>query len=216
MDAPRLDPAAVVWNRPPADRNGRPLLVLVHGRGGAEHDFDPFLFQLPHEYAIAAVRAPHAHNRGWAWYPTKPPGGGLTFSEIANRAADTLLDWVRGQPGHPAVDLLGFSQGAALAVHTLRRDPHAIRAVVALAGFRAHGRQAGDSKLRATQHPAFFGHGSRDDVIPPKDADHLQEWLRKHTDVEVHRYPELAHWMSREQFDDVSAFLRRLPLAGSF
>ncbi|MFC0681329.1 alpha/beta hydrolase [Lysobacter korlensis] len=207
MDAPTLDADAVVWSRPPEGRAGRPLLVLVHGFGGHEHDFDPFLPLLPDDYSIASVRAPFAHNRGWAWYPRVPRTSELTFSAIANRAADALLGWVRDQTGHPAVDLLGFSQGGSVAVHALRRDPAAIRAIVTLAGFRAPGRQAGDVELRAHPHRAFFGHGGLDDVIPPQDADRLEAWLRRHTLLDAHRYPELDHWMSEAQFTDVGAFL---------
>jgi phospholipase/carboxylesterase len=211
VDALSVDPDAVLWNRPPDDRSGRPLLVLVHGFGGNEHDFDPFLPQLPDDYAVASVRGPLPHNQGWAWYPRHPRASGLTFSAIANRASDALLGWVRNQAQHPAVDLLGFSQGGSVAVHALRRDPEMIRAVVTLAGFRAPGRQAGDAELRARPHPAFFGHGALDDVIPPRDADRLEAWLRTHTALEAHRYENLAHWMSTEQVDDVAAFLRRVP-----
>ena len=210
MEAPRLDPDAVVWNRPANDRSDRPLLVLVHGFGGHEHDFDPFLPQLPDDYAVASVRGPFAHNRGWAWYPRDSRAAAVPFSAVANRAADALLGWVRDQSTHPAVDLLGFSQGGSVAVHALRRDPAAIRAIVTLAGFRARGRQAGDAELRARPHPAFFGHGSLDDVIPPADADRLEAWLRRHTELEAHRYPELNHWMSAGQFDDVASFLRKV------
>jgi phospholipase/carboxylesterase len=206
VDQLRLDPDAVAWNRPPTDRAGRPLLVLLHGLGGHERDFEAFVASLPVDYAIASVRAPHPHRSGWGWFrPGNEPG--LTFSQVANRAADALLDWVRDQTGHPAVDLLGFSQGGSVAVHALRRDPAAIRAVVTLAGFRAPGRQTGDADLRARPHRAFFGHGGRDDVIPPADADRLEEWMRHHTRLEAHRYPDLDHWMSDEQFSDVRAFL---------
>jgi phospholipase/carboxylesterase len=207
LNSPRVDPDAVVWNRPANDRIGRPLLVLVHGFGGHEHDFDPFLSKLPDDYAIASVRGPLGHGRGWAWYPRDSRAAGMTFSTVANQAADALLGWVRDQAAHPSVDLLGFSQGGSVAVHALRRDPAAVRAIVTLAGFRAPGRQAGDAELRARPHPAFFGHGERDDVISRADSDRLEEWLRRHTRLEAHRYPELNHWMSDEQLDDVHAFL---------
>ena len=206
MEALRLDPDAVLWNRVPADRDGRPLLVLLHGFGGNERDFEAFVDSLPGDYAIASVRAPLPHKSAWAWFrPGNEPG--LTFSQVANRAADALLGWLREQQGFPSVDLLGFSQGGSVAVHAMRRDPAAIRAVVTLAGFRAPGRQAGDAELRADPHPAFLGRGELDDVISRADSDRLEEWLRRHTRLEVHRYPELTHWMSDEQFADVSAFL---------
>ena len=103
MDTLSLDPDAVVWNRPPQDRNGRPLLVLLHGFGGHEHDFDPFVSRLPEGHAIASVRAPLPHRSGWAWFPRNPGGGGLTFAQRTNSAVDALLGWLREQPA-PAVD----------------------------------------------------------------------------------------------------------------
>jgi phospholipase/carboxylesterase len=209
VDAPSLDPGAVVWNRPPEDRSGRPLLVLLHGFGGHEHDLTPFAGRLPCEYAIASVRAPVPKPPGWAWFPRAPRRSGLTFSEAVDLAADALLGWL-ADIAAPSVDLVGFSQGASLAVHAMRRDPAAVRAVVALAGFLAPGRQAGDAELRARPHPVFFGHGGRDDVIGPADADRLEAWLRRHSRLEAHRYPELHHWVSAEQFDDAAGFLQQV------
>lgn len=209
-EAPRVDPDAVVWNRPPRDRHGRPLLVLVHGFGGNEHDFDPFLARLPENYAIASVRAPFPHDRGWTWYPRNSRTSGMTFSAVANQAADALLGWIRHQGPHPRVDLLGFSQGGSVAVHALRREPRTIRSIVTLAGFRAPGRQAGDAELRARPRRAFLGYGLSDDVISTADTDRLEAWLLRHTELESHRYPGLAHRMSDQQMEDVAAFLRRV------
>jgi hypothetical protein len=47
-----------------------------------------------------------------------------------------------------------------------------------------------------------------DDVITPSEADRLEAWLRTHSELEARGYPQLDHWMSAEQLDDVGAFLR--------
>ena len=69
-DAP-LDSEAVRWSVPPAERAGRPLLVLLHGYGSDENDLFGLVPYLPDAFVIASVRAPLAPPwpmMGNAWY----------------------------------------------------------------------------------------------------------------------------------------------------
>jgi len=148
----RLDPDAVLWSAPPAERDGRPLLVVMHGRGSDERDLFSLAPELPAEYVVASVRAPFPEGTGWAWFEAadNPPADPTAAN--ADRAAAAVLAFLDALPFRPsAVGVLGFSQGGAMATHLLRRDPDRIRFAVNLAGFLVNGEQAGDAVLAAAR-----------------------------------------------------------------
>lgn len=195
-----LDASAVIWNRD--DREGRPLLVLLHGLGASEHDLVPLMPLLPGGLAIASVRAPLDFPPGAAWFaPQQTP----ELPREVDAAADALVRWIGAQAGHPSVGVLGFSQGGAIAVHTLRRAPGLAACAVSLAGFLPG--QADDAGLAQQRTPLFVGYGLADDVVPPSWTEMLVGWATPLTDVEVHYYPGVAHAVSEEELRDASAFI---------
>jgi len=196
-----LDASAVIWNRD--DHEGRPLLVILHGLGASEHDFVPIFPLLPGELAIASVRAPIPYPPGAAWFsPQQSPD----LAREMDDAADALVRYIRAESGHPSVGLLGFSQGGAVAVHTLRRAPELADYAVSLAGFLPG--VADDTALGARRPPLFVGYGLADDVVPRAWTDMLIEWATPVTDLETHFYPGLRHAVSEEEIGDVAAFIR--------
>ena len=110
-------------------------------------------------------------------------------------------------PRHPSVGLLGFSQGGAIAVHALRRDPAAINYVVSLAGFLPG--RVDDAELGRRRPPVLLGYGLADDVVPPEWTTMLVDWAEPLVRLETHYYPGLTHAVSDEELADASAFIRR-------
>ena len=67
-----LDADAVLWSHASAERDERPLLVLLHGYGADERDLFGLVPYLPPDFAVAALRAPLAPPfpaPGYSWYP---------------------------------------------------------------------------------------------------------------------------------------------------
>lgn len=205
---PSLDPSVVRWSVPAHERGDRPVLLLLHGYGSDEHDLFGLVPSLPPAFVVASVRAPLAPPwpmPGASWYPIEGLDG--RDPDAVTLAARALLSWIQDAVGEAPVGLLGFSQGGAVALQTLRAAPDAVSFAVVLAGYAAGGELPGDIVLAERRPPVFWGRGAADDVIPPALVDATAQWLPVHSELSGRVYPGLTHSISQDELDDVRAFL---------
>lgn len=206
-DELRIDDTATRWA--PGERDGRPLVVLLHGYGSDEHDLFGLVPHLPDGVAVASIAAPLTPpwpTPGRSWYPI----GDLASRspEPTTAAARALLAWLdAASPAAPSIALLGFSQGAAVSLQALRLAPERFDAVVALSGYATPGDLPRDEELRELRPAVFWGRGTNDDVIPPDLIAHTAVWLPEHSDLSGRVYPGLTHSVSEDELLDVRTFL---------
>lgn len=203
----QLDPHAVLWSSPERERAGRPLLVLLHGYGSHEGDLFSLSPRLPLGPVIASLRAPLEESGGYAWFSRRDNVPGDPRPEDVDAAANAVLAWLDSQQ-FTSVSLLGFSQGAAIALQLLRIAPTRFTATVAIAGFVASGVHAGDADLERLKPPVFWGRGTADSMIPSAAVDRTDAWLPLHADATISIYEGLGHSISAQELHDFSAFLR--------
>ena len=209
----RLDPDAVLWSAEPgADR---PLLVLLHGYGADERDLFGLGDHLPDAFVLAAPRAPLPlpwPSPGYSWYPIE----GLESRDASHvtAAATALLSWIDAHAPAASIGLLGFSQGAAIALQALRLDPKRFAFVVNLSGYATPGDLPRDAELAGIRPPVFWGRGTRDDVIPEFLVAHTMSWLPDHSTLRGRVYEGLTHSVSEQELADVRAFLAAQSDAG--
>lgn len=206
---PPLDDTAVLWSAPPAEREGRPLLVVLHGYGSHEGDLFGLVPYLPAEFVVAAVRAPLSPPfplPGWSWYPIEGLDG--RRSDDITRAAERFLEWLDEVAPTGTVGLLGFSQGGAVSLQSLRLRPERFAFAVNLSGYVDAAPLPTDEALAEVHPPVFWGRGDRDDVIPGPLVAHTIEWLPTHTTLSGRVYAGLGHSVSQQELDDIAAFLR--------
>jgi phospholipase/carboxylesterase len=205
--------------RQPAD-GAAPLLLLLHGYGANERDLFDLADALDPRLHVVSARAPLALPwGGFAWYHLGgAPGRLLPDAESRAAAVATLERFVADLPGRLGADprrvyLLGFSQGAILALGVAARAPQLVAGVVAVSGYL-------DPELLPTDGlPALRGlpilqmHGSYDEVIPVAAA-HATRAALEPSDARYayHEYPvghgihpdglgEIAGWV-RERLDE--------------
>jgi phospholipase/carboxylesterase len=204
----RIDDDAVLWSASPADRAGRPLLVLLHGYNSHEGDLFGLSPYLPLKPAIASLRAPIATGYGHSWFPLPEQFDDELSTEDAEAAATAVIEWLdRVAPDAASVGLLGFSQGGAMAIELLRRAPERFAFAVSLAGFALPGEREGDERMSQLAPPVFWGRGTADDVIPAEAVRKTQEWLPGYAEVDQRVYEGLGHSVSDRELADVTAFL---------
>ncbi len=216
MDDLRIDPDVVLWSADAEGRTDRPLLVLLHGYGADEGDLFALIPFLPADAVYAALRAPLSPPwpaPGHSWYPIEDvTGADLDGRDPARvtAAASAVVQWADAAAG-PArrIGLLGFSQGASVAIQALRLQPARFAFAVNLSGYAAPGALPRDAELAERRVPVFWGRGARDDVIPPALVEHTAQWLPAHSDLSGRVYPGLTHSVSEEELVDVRAFLDR-------
>ncbi|MCI2957765.1 dienelactone hydrolase family protein [Agromyces atrinae] len=203
-----IDSEAVLWSAGSADREGRPLLLLLHGYNSHEGDLFGLAPYLPLQPAIASLRAPLRADFGHAWFPLTAEGLEKAV-EGADDAAHAILAWLDALDPQPAsVGLLGFSQGGAIAIELLRAAPHRFEFAVNLAGFALPGARDGDEALAATRPPVLWARGTDDTVIPPEAIARTNRWLPAHVDLTERIYEGVGHSVSQGELDDVVEFLR--------
>lgn len=201
----------VVWSKPEAERNGTPLLVMMHGYGTDETRMVRLFDYLPAEFTCAALRAPMVIGDRFGWF--------LLDYFLANDFADvitatnTVHAWINSvRVQHSSVSLLGYSQGMAMASTLLRLHPADFQAVVGLSGFVLENELLSLTESFASPPPFFWGRDKADLVINEDATAYTEEWLNENTQLTARTYPGMGHAMSKTEMVDVSAFLRHYVL----
>jgi phospholipase/carboxylesterase len=156
----------------PAQSTPYRLLLLIHGLSGDENSMWVFTRNIPGNIAVLAPRGIYlAREGGYTWRKVRPDMQGLPVLEELRSSADALIgfidDWSK-TVGITAnqIDLIGFSQGAALTYTTAILHPERIRALAALSGFIPRGAEDILSTGVLKGKPIFVTHGRQDDMVP--------------------------------------------------
>lgn len=212
MAAP-IDDSVTAWSAEPDARDGRDLLIVLHGYGSNETELLSLAPLLPPELVLASLRAPLTADwpvDGFAWFPLSDSGD-LT-PDAVDGAGRAVLAWLSGQEqtqSFRSVGVLGFSQGGATALQLLRLAPERFAYAVNLAGFIAPGTHEGDAALGELRPPVFWGRGSADQVISDDAVLRTTDWLPTHSTLSGRIYEDLAHQVSAEELSDVRAFIAK-------
>ncbi len=156
---------------PPAKQDIEKVLLMLHGWSGDENAMWVFLPRMPSNTLVLAPRGLlEANPSGYGWFNHNPQGL-LTPLSVYRTAADQVLagldKWMktRGFPSIP-LQIMGFSQGAALAGVLASVYPERVDKAAILAGFLPPELEDLLHRGRLTGKRFFIAHGRMDDVIP--------------------------------------------------
>lgn len=210
------DPFAVAV-RPPSRASPRPpLLVLLHGIGADEHDLLPLAEELDPRLHVASLRAPHeAEPMGYAWYAidwsTSPPASDLAQAEASRARLAAFLPELQARAGAVAsrTFLLGFSQGAAMALAVALTRPDLVRGVILHSGRVLPGLAARVAESEALARlQALVLHGVHDDVLPVERGREIRDLLAPRLGPRLtYREHDAGHFVTRESLADVAGWL---------
>jgi phospholipase/carboxylesterase len=188
---------------PPEDGIAKQLFLLFHGVGAAPDDLVPLgqilAAQFP-QSAVVSVQAPHdcPYSDGYQWFSVD----GITEAERPVRTAEAMplfqqvvQQWQQAfGVGQEATALVGFSQGAIMALESTQQSPALASRIVALSGrFSSLPTQAPES---CTLH---LIHGKQDSVIPYAHTIHAAERLvQLGADITADVIPFVGHEITEE------------------
>ncbi len=184
-------------------------IIAVHGRGASPEDIVPLA------EAIAppgvAILAPAATGNTWYPYPFLAPTeqNEPYLSSALRRVNDLIVDLMeRGIPAE-RIAILGFSQGACLALETAARNPRRYAGLIGFTGgligppgtrFDYAGSLAGT--------PVFMGSSDVDPHIPKARFEESAAALtRLGAAVDARLYPGMAHTVNRDELEAARAVL---------
>ncbi|MEN9579616.1 MAG: hypothetical protein RJA70_2625 [Pseudomonadota bacterium] len=214
---------------PPGPANG--TVIWMHGLGATNHDFDdvvPMLAALSLRFVFpAAPHLPVTINGGVrmpAWYDIlsfdDPP---LREDERSVRQSAATVkalieqEIARGVPANKIV-LMGFSQGAAMALHVGSRFESALAGIGVLSGYLLLPAAFQEERSRANAlTPILFCHGAVDPVVKFELGQRSYDAVRKAgASAEFHSFP-MPHSLCLEEIEVLASWLQKVlaPNSGS-
>lgn len=183
-------------------------VILLHGRGGNAAD----MLGLADMVAgpRLAVLAPNAV--GQTWYPyrfTEPVSRNEPYLSSALSLVETLIARLV-EKGLPAgrIALLGFSQGACLALECASRHAARLGAVIGLSGGLIGESITSAGRPRQDGLPVFLGCSERDPHIPLRRVRETEDVLcRLGARLVTRIYPGSDHGINQDELDETRRFV---------
>jgi phospholipase/carboxylesterase len=193
---------------------GKPLLqakkaiILLHGRGADAEDILPLADSFCDDTFYIA--APQATNN--AWYPytfLSPEERNEPWLTSAVTMIKRLIDSISVQIPSTCIYLMGFSQGACLALEV------ASQYAVKYAGIAAFSGGLIGEKIRLEKYKGnfdgtkvFIGNSDNDPHIPQLRSEESRDVMAKlGADVTLTIYPGMAHTITQQEIDTVSRLM---------
>jgi phospholipase/carboxylesterase len=198
----------------PAHLDRADFLVLgLHGRGADKQAFLPFVRQmhLPHaRWVLPSGPIATGLSDSHAWFDGMEPASEQV--ETSRIAVAALMEQAISAEriSDENVFLVGFSQGAAMAVETALRHPRRLGGVVALSGFVIAPERLAAARAPANQRlPVFLAHGVHDAVLPIHVGRENRAVLERLGYAVEYREYDTRHRVSAAEARDIRAFLHR-------
>jgi phospholipase/carboxylesterase len=206
-------------------------VIMLHGLGATGHDFSGLVpeldlqgcpgirFVFPH-----APSMPVTVNAGYvmpAWYDitgtnliSQQDAAGIQNSELAIVAL--IANEIKRGIASENIVLAGFSQGAAMALHTGLRMATPLAGIIALSGYLPLADRIAIERNHANSGtPIFMAHGVHDTVVIPKRGEDSRDALQALGYAVEWKAYETEHDVTTEEIDDMAAFLRRVLAASA-
>lgn len=196
----------VLMRGAPLDQ-ARLAMILLHGRGASAEDILSLADALP-RFGVAFF-APQAANR--SWYPNRFIAPVETNEPHLTSALEAIGDLTakivaRSIP-HERIMLLGFSQGACLALEFAARNPCCYGGVFGLSGaLIENGDRPRDYAGDMAGAPVFLGCSEADPHIPLERVHRTtMAFHRLGADVTERIYPGLGHSVNADELTFITA-----------
>lgn len=191
---------------------GKRILLLLHGWTGDENSMWVFARNFPADYYIIAPRAPYpAPETGYSWRAPAPLGSWPTV-DLMRPSAESLIDLLDAfarayNLNASTVDIIGFSQGAAMAFTLGWLYPERARKMGILAGFAPEGAEGLLKPGSLSGRRAFVAHGAQDQIVPIAQARRTIQLLESAGAGVTYCESEVGHKLGAECLNALEMYL---------
>jgi phospholipase/carboxylesterase len=188
-------------------------LILLHGYGADERDLLPIAHELDPRLRAVSLQGPIALSGPMrAWFNlSQDLQGRFSFDPAEARAAvGSVIGAVEEiARGSPSPLLLGFSQGAGIALGVALLRPGLVSGVLSFSGVARALEDRDHAPLPELEGlRVFAAHGLQDPLLPISLGRALRdELVRLGVSVDWHEYP-MGHMVVPEEIEDARAWLK--------
>ncbi len=200
--------------RLPKNPGRNEVIFLLHGWTGNENSMWVFGSQLPGSALVISVRAPYLSRQedlgGYSWvektidfWPTYKD-----FMPSVHRFVN-LIGEIKEHYSFADFDqisLVGFSQGAAMAVSVTVEFPMMVKKLAVLAGFMPDGVSEKQSLPKHLE--IFIGHGQLDTIVPVSKAEETKQYFEAYGNKVIYCIAPVEHRLGRECALGMKDFLK--------
>ena len=196
--------------QPPTDPASNSILVAIHGWTGNQYSMDIFTRKLKNEYWIIFPCAPYpAEGGGFSWIDSSEADQkNLQYLTNSTQNLHSRIDFLLHDHLHlipNRMNLMGFSQGSAMALlYCLKYSVEGTK-IGLLSGFLPDGLAAHPSNL--SNRSFFIAHGKQDSVIPVEQAYRLASFIEDSGGAYDFCEANTGHKLSLDCFNRMQDFL---------
>lgn len=187
------------------------VLLLLHGHLGNENVMWILTNPLPDDYIMMAPRAPVKTGKDqYSWHKIKQGWPGIeTYQELIDSLLSRVNTWLEdNQLDVEKLDVMGFSQGAAMAYAMAILYPEKVGRIAAIAGFIPKSWEEHLQRASLGGKKFFVAHGTQDDIVPIKKAQQAARWLKENNAQVTLCEADTGHKISANCFKGLGDFFR--------
>ncbi|WP_201002844.1 alpha/beta hydrolase [Paenibacillus glycanilyticus] len=188
-----------------------PAIFTLHGKGSNERNMHGLVESLSDDFIIIGIRGNLRLGAGYQYYELKSLGNPVR--DLFDQAAVQLEAFIKEATTQYPIDpqrryLLGFSQGAILAMTLALTMGNGLRGVVALNGY-VPGFVKDEYPLQSVEQVAFFiSHGEYDSVFPVSIGYENEAYFRELTPKLTFKTYKSDHGVTEENQRDFLQWIK--------
>lgn len=189
-----------------------PALFVMHGIGSNEQNMLTLVGDLDDHFYIFSIRGPLTHGPGFSYFTIQEYG--KPDREVFDQGIMKLTNFIDYAANQYPLDLsrfylLGFSQGAIIAMTLGLKLGNKIKGVVALSGYIPHFVKEEYEINPGKELSLFISHGQYDQVLPFEwGKENVNYFSKIGVPITFKTYPE-GHTVSEKNNQDFKEWLRK-------
>ena len=197
----------------PTEGKAKKAMIVLHGWGANQHDLIPLAQSLkqPSSHCFfpnAPFDVPGTGGTGKGWFSFPPTDKSQEERTESREELKILLNKVSEQGfDYSSIIIMGFSQGAAMALDVMLNIEQRVGAVIALSGFLLNERDVQTQSNSPQKTPVFAAHGLYDPILPFEQSKRSLQALKDAGFDLTWREYQMAHEIVPEEVDAIKDFL---------